>query len=329
MGPHQPEAPNPVLVAYQRGGRTESLHRGSWVAADPSGGGLAGTGDASAQVYGRSALKPLQVLPLLESGAADAFRVGDEDLALCCASHTGEPAHVERAAQMLQRAGLGPEDLLCGAHAPLDPEVAAVVASNGGPASLHNNCSGKHAGFLLLARQLGVDTADYLAPGSASQRRVREAVESMCGEAAVAGTDGCSAPALAVSLAGLATAVARLVRPPSGTDPTRAAACARVVRAMTAHPWLVGGRQRLSTEVMNACPGVLAKEGYEGVAVAAHMASGVGIAVKVDDGAPRAAQQVLMAVIERLGWGDRSPGSGVLWNHAGWEVGRAEVRLDG
>lgn len=329
MGSQSQDAPHPVLVAYRRGGRTESEHRGSWVAVDSSGAVLAGTGDAAATVYGRSALKPLQVLPLCESGAANAFRVADEDLALCCASHTGEPAHVERAAGMLDRAGLGPDDLRCGSHAPLDPEVAAVVASNGGPSALHNNCSGKHAGFLLLARHLGVDPADYLSPGSASQRRVREAVESMCGEAAEAGTDGCSAPALAVSLAGLATGLARLVQPPADADPARAAACVRVVRAMTAHPWLVGGRRRLSTEVMTACQGVLAKEGHEGVAVAAHLASGTGVAVKVDDGAPRAAHQVMLAVIDRMGWGDRAPGAGILVNHVGLEVGRVDVRLDG
>ena len=148
-------AANPVLVEVWRGPAVESWHRGAWVLADGAGTVLDGAGDWETPIFPRSSIKALQALPLLESGAAERFGFDDGDLALAIASHNGEPCHTERAAAMLARLGLGAGDLLCGAHPPGDPATEAALRARGErPSALHNNCSGKHAGFLALARQL-------------------------------------------------------------------------------------------------------------------------------------------------------------------------------
>src|SRR6187402_1086917 len=170
---------NPELVEVTRGNLVESRHRGAVVVMDADGATVLALGDAGQPVYPRSAVKPLQALPLVESGAADRYGFGDAELALACASHGGEPAHVEVASRMLARAGLDAAALECGAHWPSHQAASHALARAGGaPSALHNNCSGKHAGFVCVACASGVDHHGYVAAGHAVQREVRAAIEA-------------------------------------------------------------------------------------------------------------------------------------------------------
>src|SRR5690242_342003 len=204
---------NPVLVEVVRGALTESRHRGAVAVVDAEGARVFALGDVAQPVYPRSAVKPLQALPLLESGAADRYGFGDEEIALACASHGGEPAHVEVASRMLARAKLDGAALECGAHWPsYQPATQALARSGGSPSALHNNCSGKHAGFVCAACQMGVDHHGYVAAEHAVQREVRAAIESLTGVGLgpdACGTDGCSIPTWAVPLDRLAHAFAK------------------------------------------------------------------------------------------------------------------------
>ena len=174
---------NPVLVDVIRGPLVESRHRGAVAVFDAEGQSIFTLGDATALVFPRSAVKALQALPLIERGAADRFGLSDEELALACASHSGEAAHVAGVERILAKVGLTTSDLRCGAHWPIAQAAAAVVARSGAPTPLHNNCSGKHAGFLCVARALGVDHADYWRPEHPVQRLVRSVLEDFTGAA--------------------------------------------------------------------------------------------------------------------------------------------------
>ncbi|MBI5164948.1 MAG: asparaginase [Magnetospirillum sp.] len=292
---------NPVLVEIRRFPLVESRHRGAAVVADADGAIVAAWGDGSRPVYPRSALKPIQALALAESGALAAFGLGGEELALATASHAGEPVHVEGVAAWLARIGLSEADLECGAHPPSNPQAARAL--RGPPSPLHNNCSGKHAGFLTLARHLGVATTGYVARTHPVQRRVSAIVAALSGgdvDAAPTGTDGCGIPVHALPLTAVATAMARLGAP-DGLPPQRAGAARAVVAAMLAHPHLVAGSGRLCSELMAKVPRLIAKGGAEGVYTAALPARGLGIALKIDDGAGRAAEVALLAVLDHLG----------------------------
>ncbi len=295
---------NPVLVDIVRGALIESRHRGSAVVSDAAGKVVLAWGDVDTPIYGRSAVKPLQAIPLVESGAADRFGLGTTELALACASHHGEAAHVAAVSAWLARLGLGPEDLECGAHPPAEPAAnEALIRAGIAPTALHNNCSGKHAGFLTLARHLGVPTAGYIAPDHPVQQRVTEVLATMTGtdlSHATLGIDGCGIPVWGIPLRGLARAMARTVDG-QGIDAARAAAARRLSDAMAAAPLMVSGSTGANTRIL-AVAGDRArpKFGAEGVCCAALPQHGWGLALKVDDGGSRAVDVVLGAVLRQL-----------------------------
>ena len=295
---------NPVLVEVLRGALTESRHRGSLAVVDADGATVLALGDVAAPVYPRSAVKPLQALPLIESGAADRFGLSDEELALACASHGGEPAHVAVAARMLARAGLDVDALECGTHWPShQPSAQALARSGGAPSALHNNCSGKHAGFLCVACAAGVDHHGYVGARHPVQREVKAAIDSLTGIGVsedACGIDGCSIPTWAVPLAALAHAFARFGSG-QGLAPERAKAAARLRAAIAAQPYFVAGTGRFCSEIMRLL-GVraLVKTGAEGVYCAALPVEGLGIALKCDDGGTRAAEVTMAAAIARF-----------------------------
>src|SRR4029077_16517194 len=231
---------NPVLVEVVRGALTESRHRGAVAVVDADGATVLALGDVARSVYPRSAVKPLQALPLIESGAAERYGFGDEEIALACASHGGEPAHVETASRMLARAGLDATALECGAHWPSHQPSSQALARSGGTASrAANNCSGKHAGFLCVACAAGDDHRGYVAADHSVQREVRAALESLTGVGLtvdVCGIDGCSIPTWGVPLSALALAFARFGTG-RGLEQRRANAAARIRAACAAQPY--------------------------------------------------------------------------------------------
>lgn len=301
----QPDEASPILVEILRGEMVESFHRGAVAVTDASGKLVRGLGDVERLVYPRSALKPIQALPLIETGAADGFGLGDEELALACASHRGESAQVEKVAAWLARIGLGEADLECGVQPPrFDPAYRALLRAGGAPSQLHNNCSGKHAGFLTTARWLQEPTHAYIEPDHPVQLRIIKTIGEMASidmSRAPRGRDGCGIPVFALRLTGLATAMARLADP-SGLDEPRRVAAKRLLDAMAAMPYLVDGTGGMTTSVMSvAGTTVRLKPGAEGVFCAALPTLGLGVALKIDDGAGRAAEFAMATILDRLG----------------------------
>lgn len=295
---------NPVLVEVTRGNVVESAHRGAVAVYDADGRPVLEIGDTARPVFPRSAVKAIQALPFVESGAADAYGFGEKELALACASHSGEPAHVELARSMLARAGLDETALECGAHWPSNHDATIVLARSGGsPNSLHNNCSGKHSGFLCTCRHLGIEHRGYVKAEHREQEMVREAMESVTGavhDANHRGTDGCSIPTYAVPLRSYALGFARMVTG-QGLPPQRAKAARRLLKACMAEPFLVAGTGREDTALMQAAPGrIFTKAGAEGVFCAAVPELGLGIALKCDDGEGRGAEVMIAAVLGKL-----------------------------
>jgi L-asparaginase II len=295
---------NPVLVEVTRSGRVESRHRGALAIVGADGKMVFSLGDVSEPVFPRSAVKAIQALPLVESGAADAFGFGNRELALSQASHGGEPKHVAGVVAMLSAIGLDDKALECGTHAPSHSTSAAELIRRGEkPGPLHNNCSGKHANFLALARHLGIDHRGYVAADHPVQRRVGEALEALTGAAHGrdnCGVDGCSIPTYAVPLISLAQGFARFATG-AGLAPKRAEAARRLYRAAVGEPFYVAGSGRFCTEAMAALAGAaLVKTGAEGVFCAALRDLGLGVALKADDGATRAAEAMMAAVLSRL-----------------------------
>ncbi len=298
---------NPVLVEIMRGPLVESRHRGAVAVLDADGRTAFAVGDVAAPVFPRSAIKALQALPLIESGAAEHYGFDDEALALACASHSGEPAHVAGVERMLASAGLSPSALRCGVHWPMAQTAAAAVARAGGPSALHNNCSGKHAGFLCVAcaiqAKTGAGTDDYFRPDHPVQRTVRAVLEDFTGTTLgqdVCAIDGCSVPTWAVPLDRLAQGFAKFGTG-HGLAPERARAAARLRQACARQPWFVAGTGRFCTEIMQHFGGrVFVKTGAEGVYCGALPEQGLGIAIKCDDGAGRAAQAIMAALIARF-----------------------------
>jgi len=296
---------NPVVVEATRGNRIESAHRGAGAVVDANGRVAMAFGDAERPVYPRSAVKALQALPLVESGAADGLGLSDKEIALACASHSGGEDHVATARAMLAKAGFDERVLECGVHWPLGEEEARALARLGRtPTALHNNCSGKHAGFVCLARDMGAAPRGYVAPDHAVQREVAGTIEAMTGarlSEEMRGVDGCAIPTYAVPLIALARGFARLGTG-QGLSRKRRNAVARIRAAVAAHPLMVAGRGRFDAELMTALGArVFAKSGAEGVLCAALPEAGLGLAVKADDGAGRAAQVMIAALIRRFG----------------------------
>ncbi len=304
---------HPVLVEVLRGGAVESFHRGAYAVVDEQGRVLQAAGDIQRPVFPRSAVKVLQALPLVESGAAERFALSDEELALACASHGGEPRHAATAAAMLAKAGVDAQALECGAHWPYnDAALKALAAAGDSPSALHNNCSGKHAGFVcvgcLMAAATGRDARaflqGYVRPEHPVMQEVTAALQDTTGwdlSRTAAGTDGCSIPTYAVPLQHLAHAFAK-VATGHHLAPKRAQAARRLREAVARAPWMVGGSGRFDTRVMQAFgEQVFCKVGAEGMHCAALPSLGLGVAVKMDDGNnARAVEVVMAALLQRL-----------------------------
>lgn len=294
---------DPILVEVLRGSLVESRHRGAVAVVDAAGGTVFAAGDVTRSIFPRSAVKPLQALPLVESGAAEQFRLSDEELALCCASHSGEPGHVRGVERILTKAGFDVAALACGTHWPASQSAAMALAKTGAPSALHNNCSGKHAGFLCVARAMAVDHQGYWRPEHPVQIRVRAVLEDLA-EVKLpperCAVDGCSVPTWALPLHNLALAFAKFGSG-RGLNVERGAAAARLLAACVSEPWSVAGSGRFCTEIMQLLGAqALVKTGAEGVLCGALPALGLGIAVKCDDGAGRAAEVLLAAMLMRL-----------------------------
>jgi len=289
-------------VEVLRGAIVESRHRVHAVVAHAEHGPLLVAGDPEHVSFVRSAIKMFQALPLVESGAADALGLGEEELALCTASHGGEPFHVAAARSILAKAGAREEQLACGPQAPLHrPAADALRAAGLAPTRIHNNCSGKHAGMLALAAHRGWDLDGYERPEHPVQLQVVATLARWTGLApgdlGVA-TDGCGLPTFALPLSAAAAACARLAAAAAeGVEAPR-----RVIAAMTAHPNHVAGTGRLCTDLMRAANGrSFAKVGAEGYYCAGVPAAHLGLALKVEDGAWRAAEPALLALLAAVG----------------------------
>ena len=288
------------LVELWRGDLLESVHRGHAVVCDGGGQVVLAWGDPEAVIYPRSSSKMIQALPLAESGAAAGL--SSERLALACASHAGAAIHTGRVEAWLGEMGLGEGDLRCGAHMPSDRGAAeALIRAGGKPCQVHNNCSGKHTGFLALARHLRAGP-EYVEVDHPVQRAARAAFEEVTGEESPGwGVDGCSAPNFACTLGGLARAMAAFATA-GGRSGARAEAQRRLAEAMVLHPELVAGEGRACTDLMRACEGRAAlKTGAEGVYVGMLPGLGLGVALKIADGATRASEAAIAALLVRLG----------------------------
>lgn len=299
---------NPVLVELTRGSMVESVHRGSIAILDADGRMRLSLGDVELPVYSRSSLKPMQAIPLVESGAAQAFGLSDEEVALACASHSGEPMHTERVSIWLERLGLSESDLACGAHASrYEPVAEAMVRRGEKPTRVFNNCSGKHTGFLTVARHWDIATNGYEQVSHPVQQAVAAALRELSDAKELTyGIDGCAAPNFATSLTQFARAAARMASP-IRLSAERAAASRRLLSAMIAHPELVSGTGRACAILMRAATGRAAvKAGAEGFFAGWIPTSGLGIAIKIDDGAGRAAETTIAAVLDALGLLDYS-----------------------
>ena len=282
------DATNPILAELTRGNWIENRHRGAFVVVDATGMIIASAGDIERPVFPRSAIKSMQALAMVTSGAIDRFHLTDEELALACASHQGEEFHVAGVTSFLGHIGLGAADLECGAHAPTyAPARERLRESGHPPTALHNNCSGKHSGMLAVAEALGVPTAHYVDRDHPVQKAVRSSIELVVGESLTVdrcGTDGCSIPTWAAPLRAFARGFARMATG-EGLPGNIASAARRIFDAATTHPHLVGGTGSLDTDVMRAFSGrVFQKGGAEGVQCGAIRNKGWGYALKVDDG---------------------------------------------
>ncbi|MBX9989145.1 asparaginase [Phreatobacter oligotrophus] len=296
---------DPILVEVLRGDSVECVHRGAAVVCDAAGRVVFSVGDIEQAIYPRSAIKALQALPLVESGAADRYGFGHAELALACSSHSGEPRHAETAAAMLAKAGLTEATLECGAHWPSGASATQGLARSGGkPSALHNNCSGKHSGFVCFACHEGIDPAGYVGIDHKVQRFVAEAVGEVTGHRldreTAFGIDGCSIPTFAVPLKKLAHGFAKLATG-EGVGPERAKAFARLRAACAAEPFMVAGSGRFCTDVMGLFgERVFVKTGAEGVFCAALPGQGLGVALKCLDGASRASEVMMATLIAKL-----------------------------
>jgi L-asparaginase II len=279
---------NPILVEQTRGDTVENRHRGAFVIADADGNVIAAGGDIARPVFPRSAIKSMQALAMVTSGAIDRFAISDEQLALACASHHGEEVHVTKVTGFLGHLGLSGSNLECGAHPPTNGKAREALRASGlQPTALHNNCSGKHSGMLSVARALGVDPVGYVEREHPVQVAVRAAIETVLGtplSVDLCGRDGCSIPTWAAPLSAFAQGFAKMATG-RGLPPELGAAAHRIFDAATANPLLVAGTGHFDTLTMAAFGGrVMQKGGAEGVQCGAIRDQGWGYAVKCDDG---------------------------------------------
>lgn len=328
---------NPVLARAWRGDGVESIHRGAFCLVDTAGNVLESAGAIEHPFFARSSVKCLQVLPLLETGAAERVGLTDEELCLAVSSHNAEDAHVRTARGLLERIELGEEHLGCGPQPPGDPAARRALQESGHePGRIHNNCSGKHAGFLALTRFLGADPASYLEPDSPGQTLVREAVAEMTDrtpEQLGMAVDGCSAPTFRTPLSALALGFARVTNP-DGLASGRRAAAQRIQGAVAKHPGLLAGEhKRLCTAIVRASEGKLfPKIGAEAIYAVGVPGRDVALAVKMDDGGLRGLHAVVVELLRRFELIEPAGASAlerfrgeVVRNWAGLDVGRVEV----
>jgi L-asparaginase II len=290
------------LAALTRGPLVESVHRGRLAICDPDGKVLRAVGDPEASIYARSSAKPFQALPLVLSGAADAFGLTDRELAVVCASHNAEDPHLAAVKSILEKASLTEDDLQSGAHLPLhEPEADRLIRRGEEPRPIHGNCSGKHAGMLAVCVYEGYETATYRDPAHPLQRCILGLIAQVCGlredEVLVAG-DNCGVPAFALPLRSFATGLARLA---TGNDlpDELALAALRIGGAMRAHPFMVAGTGRFDTDLMVSTD-LLVKGGAEAV-LAAGSQDGWGMALKISDGSVRAVRPAALAALGGMG----------------------------
>lgn len=290
--------PSDLRVEATRGDLVESVHRVDAAIVGSDGRLLAAAGNPELLTWWRSAAKPFQALPLVQDGAADRFGVGEEELALACASHSSELRHLQVVDGFMQKVGITEADLSCGPHPPLSPEVArAVIRGTAVATPRWSNCSGKHTGMLALAKHHGWPLPNYNAAGHPVQARIVAEVARWSGltpDAVKLSVDGCTAVCFGLPVRAMALAYARLAA-------SKEAGPRRVVTAMMAHPFLVAGSGRLCTDLMTAWPGrVIAKIGAEGIYSAALPNVELGIALKVEDGDMRSSGMALIEVVRQL-----------------------------
>jgi L-asparaginase II len=295
------QAANPVLVEVVRGTIVESRHAGAIAVADARGELVLALGDVARPVFPRSSVKALQAIPLVESGAGDAFDVGEDELAVACASHSGDRVHIDAVRSLLAKAGLDESYLACGPHWPVSEKAMhALMRSGRRPQAIHNNCSGKHAGMLAAAVHLGLEPGGYERPDHPLQVMIAGIISETCGIRLAredVGIDGCSVPTWSLPLRALARGFARLGSG-EGLPPGRAEAAARLLRACFAAPVLVAGEGRFDTIAMRVlAPALFVKGGAEGVHCASLPELGLGVALKIDDGAKRGAERALAELL--------------------------------
>ncbi len=313
---------NPVLVEMVRGNLVESIHRGAFVVMRSDGTVLAEAGGLDRPVFPRSAYKMLQSLFLVESGAADAYGLGLEELSLACASHSSEPMHTDRVNAWLAKLGLADDDLECGPHAIRHEATRdALILAHKKPCRVHNNCSGKHTGFLTVAKHMGVPTRGYTDPNHPVQVEVTKRIAEVCqiDQAKLhPGTDGCGAPNLAMPLRNLALGFARLGDPSSLEEKTAMAAL-RLTEAVRAFPRLMSGTDRSCADLIEASKGrAVIKTGAEGVFAGFVADLKIGIALKIDDGATRASESSIASILAVLGVVDAKDPSVARWLNPPW-----------
>jgi L-asparaginase II len=295
----------PLICEVTRGTMVESVHRVHAIAMDGSG-IVQQWGDADLMMYPRSAIKYMQAIPLVELGAADAWQLSEQETALACASHSGERTHVSAVNDWLSRMDLGEGDLACGAHLPYDePYAHEMIAAGEKPTRLNNNCSGKHAGFLTTAKHLGEPTEGYLDADHPVQKRLHDILVDFGGEDLIGtgrGIDGCGIPVYGMTLGALARAAQRMAAP-TGVSDVRGQAIQRILKAGMKYPYMVAGRARFDTDTMSALNGMVAtKAGAEGLHVAIAPSKGLGIVLKAEDGAKRAADVAMGWLLGRYGF---------------------------
>ncbi|MHC2182062.1 L-asparaginase II [Paenibacillus sp. PvR052] len=294
-----------TLVEVTRGDVTESVHRGHIAAVDFKGKLIAYVGNPKHYGYMRSTAKLLQVIPLLETRGDEQFGLTDAETALCCASHGGEPEHASTALSILNKLELGESALECGRQEPLYKPAADALKQEGlTPSQLHNNCSGKHAGMLALAKAMNVSIKQYTCLAHPVQQKMLHTVANMCGvpaESIKLGIDGCGVPVFAVPLASLAYAYARLGSPEE-LSPERAAACRKIIEVICKYPYYVAGTNRFDTRLAEVTQGrIIGKMGAEGVYALTVPNRGIGLSVKIEDGAERALYPAAAEALIQLG----------------------------
>lgn len=297
-----------ILAEIWRGPILESVHRGTVVVCRPDGEVVDAWGDHERVILPRSSCKMMQALPLVESGTAERARLSESHLALACASHQGAEVHTTLARAWLDDLGLAESDLRCGPQIPNDAAARQTLREHGEKADqAHNNCSGKHCGFLTLGQSLGAGP-EYVDPDHPVQAAVKQATAEIVGEElSDFAIDGCSAPNYAMSMQGFATGLARYAAPNGVFSSKRADAVTQLRQAMAKHPVLVAGEKRACTKLIQSLPGgAVVKTGAEGVFAAILPEQGLGIAVKCDDGASRGAEAAITALLARYGALDRS-----------------------